>query len=101
MPGFRLRATASTALSTARRSGPPSVDSGVGTQMTATSASPISASSVVARKPAATISATSPSDRSSTWETPELRAFTTPWLMSNPSTVMPALVDSSANGRPT
>ncbi len=82
MPGCRCRATASTAPSTARRSGPPSSDSGVGTQITATSAEAISASTVVARKPPSIISAMSASVRSSMCERPALRAATTPSLMS-------------------
>ncbi|CAM5781541.1 hypothetical protein CPER28S_00822 [Cellulomonas persica] len=101
VPGCRLRATVAVAERTGPRSGPPSSDRGVGTQITIVCAPASSVSSVVARKPAARIAATSASDRSSTWETPELSPSTTAWFTSNPVTDRPARLASCASGSPT
>jgi hypothetical protein len=99
--GRRWRDTARVAAITAVRSGPWSEDSGVGTQMTATAAVRRSASSAVARKPAARIAATSAPEMSSTCERPAFRAATTPGSTSKPSTLSPARAASRARGRPT
>ena len=101
VPRRSSRPAVSEAARTAVRSGPSASDSGVGTQMTMVSGSPAPGSLVVARKPAASIWATSSSEMSSTWECPPLRPFTTPWPTSYPTALRPAFVASRTRGRPT
>src|SRR5690606_1172164 len=74
---------------------------GVGTQITTVSACASSLASVVARNPAASIFAMSPSDRSSTCETPLLSPLTTSAEVSIPTTDIPARAAASASCSPT
>ena len=105
MPARTCFAMVSVAASTALRSGPPSSDSGVGTQMTSVPApsvsSPITEGSVVARKPDSRIRATSWSETSSMRERPWDSASTTAASRSSPATWSPLAHASCANGKPT
>ena len=122
VPARSSFAADSVAALTAVRSGPSDSDSGVGTQITMTSGpcSPVPSSPVpssplpcsfttaatsgtvaTARKPPATIAATSASLRSSTWLRPALSESTVACLTSRPVTRSPTRTASWASGRPT
>jgi hypothetical protein len=91
VPARSSRPAVSVAAVTAVRSGPSDSDSGVGTQMTITSAPPAPPGSVVARKPPPSMTAMSAPDRSSMCDRPAFRPSAVACLMSRPMTRRSAL----------
>ena len=101
VPAFSSRPAVAVAARTADRSGPAASDSGVGTQITMTSCGPVAASSVVARNPWLSISATSASVMSSTCDRPAISPATISAFRSRPVTRNPDRAAWMASGRPT
>ena len=101
VPGDRWAEIASAAEVTAPRSGEPSSDRGVGTQITMVWACRRTLGSEVAVNPAIRMSAISDSERSSMCDFPAFSPSTTRWLTSSPVTFNPDREASCANGRPT
>ena len=101
MPGRSKRLVKVAAEMTDDRSGPLSLASGVGTQITTVPGAPIIASSPVALKPSLSMALIWSSATSGIWDLPELSPSITARLVSKPVTASPARLASTASGSPT